>query len=117
MFDKKVKFCSKCDRFKCKFCDDQFDGKKETTSFHQIKSDLTKYDTDSATMIVDLGCPNSVIGIKDVERFIKCLSQFQQESLEMVTVDENFKFGPSGPYKCSEKIRIPIGRKEGLMWQ
>ena len=91
MFDKKVKFCSMCNGYKCKLCDDHFDGKKESTFFHQIKSDLTKYDTQSATMIVDLGCPNSVLGVADVERFIKCLSHFQQENLEIVSVDENFK--------------------------
>ena len=116
MSDKKVKFCGMCDGFKCKLCDDHFDGKKQTTSFHQIKSDLTKYDKDKATMIVDLGCPNSVLGVADVDRFRKSLSHFQQENLEIVDVDENFKFGPSGPYRCSEKIKIPIGRKEKTRW-
>ena len=85
MSDKKVKFCTMCDGFTCKLCDKHFDGKKETTSFHQINNDLTKCETDSATMVVDLGCPNSVIGVADVNRFMKCLSHFQQDNLEMKT--------------------------------
>ena len=67
-------------------------------------------------MIVDLGCPNSVLGVQDVEEFIKCLSQFQQEHMKFMHVDEKFKFGPSGPYKCSRKMKIPIGSDKSTFW-
>ena len=104
--------------FKCKFCDRTFDKKRplKTTAFHQIKKDLTTFDGDKAKMIVDLGCPNSVLGVCDVETFRKCLSHFQQENMEMLDVDEKFKFGPSGPYKCSKKMRIPIGTEKNTLW-
>ena len=45
-------------------------------------------------MVVDLGCPKSVLGVSDVETFEKCLSHVQQENIEMVDVDEQFMFGP-----------------------
>ena len=113
MADKSVKFCNECDGNNCKECDEKFHGKEhlQTTTFHQINVDLTKSDTDSARMIVDLGCPNSVIGDGDVKKFIKSLSHYQQENLELIEADDKFKFGPSGPYKCAQKLRIPIGRK------
>ena len=34
----------------------------------------------------------------------------------MIDVDEKFKFGPSGPYPCSEKMEIPIKTEEGSLW-
>jgi hypothetical protein len=117
--DRHVRFCEMCDEsYRCKLCDKTFDRKKtfETTSYHQIQKDLTRVDKGKANMIVDLGCPNSVLGVSDVETFISCLSQFQQEHLEMIDVDDNFKFGPSGPYKCSRKMKIPIGSEEATFW-
>ena len=99
MADKSVKFCNECDGNNCKECDEKFHGKEplQTTTFHQINLDLTKSDADSARMIVDLGCPNSVIGDGDVKKFIKSLSHYQQENLELIEADDKFKFGPSGP--------------------
>ena len=114
--DKVVRFCKMCNRGvkcdQCKFCDKYFDGKTNmrTTSFHQIGNDLSKRNKDRAKMICDLGCPNSVIGAADVEIFRKSLLRYQQESIQLIEVDENFKFGPSGPYHCAQKIRIPIER-------
>ena len=73
--------------------------KLHTTSFLQLKTDISVYSVDKATdMIIDIGCPRSVIGTKDVDRFIRNLSRNQQDNLEFQEVDENFKFGPSGPY-------------------
>ena len=121
--DKTVRFCVMCTRGlackKCKLCDKMFDEKKplRTTAFHQVKNVLmTTGVRDKARMIVDLGCPNSVIGVSDVEKFRKSLSHYQQENTELLSVDENFKFGPSGPYHCSKKMRIPIGRKGTAFW-
>ena len=104
--DQVVQFCNDCDNeYSCKICDKVFDKQKprETTSFHQIKKDLTVFHSDKTHMIVDLGCPNSVIGARDVNGFKKCLSDFQQENIEMIAVDDKFKFGPSGPYKSTKR--------------
>ena len=67
-------------------------------------------------MIADLGCPNSVLGSNDEEKFIKSLSKFQQENLEIVKVDEKVKFGPSKPYSCSHKIRFPMSCGSSVFW-
>ena len=111
--DKRVQFCLKClPGYRCKLCDRTFDDKtkRHSTSFHQFKVDFTAYAVkDSSTnMIADIGCPRTVIGAKDVERFVENLSKEQQDDLEILDVDENFKFGPSGPYPCFRKIRFPI---------
>jgi hypothetical protein len=59
-------------------------------------------------MIADIGCPITVIGFEDVKKFIGNLSQYQQDNLEVHEVGENFKFGPSGPYRCSRKLKFTI---------
>ena len=41
---------------------------------------------------------------------------FQEENLKIIEVDEGFKFGPSGPYTCSKKIKIPIGSARKPLW-
>ena len=118
MTGKKVKFCISCsNETSCSSCDKMFGNRKlQSTSFLQIHEDITTFYTKSGTdMITDIGCPNSVIGEADVDRFIENLSQFQQNNLEMLDVDEKFKFGPSGPYSCAHKLRIPIKTEEGTL--
>ena len=61
-------------------------------------------------ILVDIGCPNSVISVHDFPNLKKNLSRFQRENLKMRDVEEKFKFGPSGPYKCSKRIRFPISK-------
>lgn len=79
------------------------------TTFHQIKKDITSFVSDNSNeMIADIGCPNSVIGLKDVSNFKRGLSNFQHQNMKVLKVNENFKFGPSGPYNSSQKIRFPI---------
>ena len=103
----------------CMFCDKTFDRRKrhQTTSVHQISNDITVFQSENCTqMICDLGCPNTVIGIGDRGVFVSNLAEFQKERLETIQVDENFKFGPSGPFKCSEKLRFPIKNKTNALW-
>ena len=106
------------DKSKCIVCDNIFDKRKhlETTSFHQIEKDLTAISNDKARMIVDTGCPNSLLGIDDIEKFESSLSHVQQQNLEVIKVDQKFMFGPSGPYKCSEKLCFPIRNNEDILW-
>ena len=67
-------------------------------------------------MILDLGCPNSVISEKDKDLFIQNLSEFQQQNLVIVETDEKFKFGPSGPYSCRQKLRFCIQDETNYLW-
>lgn len=112
---KQVRFCIGCKGDQCEKCailssrKQELETHVESVTFHQIKTDITCYVSEnSREMIADIGCPNSVIGIKDVSNFKRGLSKFQLENLEVVDVDEKFKFGPSGPYRCSKKMRFPI---------
>ena len=57
-----------------------------------------------------------MIGAKDVENFVRKLSKAQQEDLEVVPADDKFKFGPSGPFHCSEKLRFPIRVNLDMRW-
>ena len=75
---KRVKFCVHVGSNTCNLCENAFrsKGAHENTTFHQIKTDLTCYISgDSESMIVDLGCPNTVISRKDKERFIQLASK------------------------------------------
>ena len=88
-------------------CDHSRKSPLPTKSFHQIKHDISVHVAENSTkMIADLGCPNSVISEDDVKTFIGNLSKFQREQLTTKKVDEHFKFGPSGPYKCNEKTQF-----------
>ena len=114
---KRVQFCRKCrPGYECRSCDKTFEKNKNvnlhTTSFHQCR-DITSYSVDkSREMIADIGCPHTLIGSKDEKNFNRNLSKFQQENLEIRKVDENFKFGPSGPYRCFRKLSFPIETSE-----
>ena len=119
MTDKRVKFCPNCDSSKCNVCDKTFDTKKQLqpSTFHQIKSDFTTFVTqNNSEIIVDIGCPNSVISIKDENKFRNNLNKFQQENLRIIEIDEKFKFGPSGPYRNIEKLRFPIRNGVKVFW-
>ena len=87
-------------------CDKTFEGKSylPSTSFHQMNDISTYVSAWSNEMIVDLDCPNSVIGRKDEKNFYRNLSKYQRENLLVVSAEENFKFGPSGPFRCKEKL-------------
>ena len=120
--DKKVKFCNTSDcgkRNECELCENVFRKRStlRSTTVHHVKGDLVNYVNKARDdMIADIGCPNSVISSKDVDIFVRNLSQFQQDNLEMISADEKFKFGPSGPFGCSEKLRFPIKVDSKPFW-
>ena len=118
--DKKVTFCVHIGNQKeCKLCENVFKRKNHfsTTTVHQVKKDIVSYVTQNRNdMIADIGCPNSVISNRDVSNFVQNLSKFQQQNLEMVSADDKFKFGPSGPFECREKLRFPIEVDSKLFW-
>ena len=98
-------------------CDHSRKSPLPTNSFHQIKHDISVHVAENSTkMIADLGCPNSVISEDDVKTFIGNLSKFQREQLTTKKVDEHFKFGPSGPYKCKEKLNFPVKNGSDFLW-
>ena len=117
----KVRFCTKC-AFSlddgCNKCEKLFYDKPRST-FHQVKEDITTTSyvcMKKTNMIADLGCPNTVISANDAEVFANSLTEFQRDNLEYIEVKENFKFGPSGPFKCIRKLRFPIKKEPKPLW-
>ena len=103
--DQQVKFCVHINGGHCNVCVHRTKRKSPLpiNSFHQIKQDITVFIAENATtMIVDIRCPNSVISVDDIRNIKSNLNQFQKENLQIRKVVESFKFGHSGPYKCSE---------------
>ena len=92
--DSNVRFCKMCDKgVQCKQCDKTFDENKHlmTTSFHQIKKDLSMCDRDKAKIIVDLGCPNSVIGVSECSRNVFHI--FSKKTLRLLMSMTNLSLG------------------------
>ena len=118
----RVRFCNTNDcrqQNKCEMCRKTLErkGKMHSTTVHHLKNDIVEYQVETANdMIVDLGCPNSVIGAKDVDNFVRKLSKAQKENIEEIPADDKFKFGPSGPFYCSKKLRFPIRVNSDLRW-
>ena len=114
-----VKFCRNCtDCNICEECDERFRRKEmfKTTAVHVIKKDITGFSTKKNGIIVDSGCPNSVMGSKDANEFMESMTEFQKEKLENLKDEENFNVGPSGPYGCTEKLRFPIRNGNEIFW-
>jgi hypothetical protein len=110
--EKIVRFCVHVGGKQCNTCETM-----PSTAFHQIQTDITCFiSEDSTCMIADIGCPNSVISNKDKVIFTRNLSKFQQQQIQMVKTQEKFKFGPSGPYSCAEKLRFPLQNGSKLLW-
>ena len=95
--DKLVRFCVMCSRGlacdKCKLCDKLFDEKRQmrtTTTFHQIGKDLQTGVKDKARMVCDLGCPNSVIGVSNVERPLVAKDRSLTQMVRTCIIDSHY---------------------------
>ena len=53
-------------------------------------------------MIVDSGCPRSLMGSKELEKL-----NWTDYKIEHVK-EENFRFGPSKTYPSNKKIKLPV---------
>ena len=113
---KLLRFCVHVGEEKCDQCENVLGRRLPSIAFHQ-RTDVSWFLAEkSSTMIADLGCPNTVIGKTDENKFIKSLSKYQQLHLKRVRSNEKFKFGPSGPYLCDEKLRFPVQNGPKLLW-
>ena len=59
-------------------------------------------------MIIDIGCPRSLLGMKEYKRLLKSLSPSQLERLREYKASEKFRFGPSRTYDSWLKVEIPL---------
>ena len=59
-------------------------------------------------MILDIGCPRSLMGLKQYERFKKALSESELEKVLEFPCNEKFRFGPSKLYNSIIRIELPL---------
>ena len=107
---KRVKFCLECDERKsCKLFDKTFEGKSylPSTSFHQMNDISTYVSAWSNEMIVDLDCPNSVIGRKDEKNFYRNLSKYQRENLLVVSAEETLSLDQVDHFDARKNSDFP----------
>ena len=50
-------------------------------------------------MIVDIGCPRSLMGIKEYETLLNSLTPSEVDGIKEFAASEKFKFGPSKLYE------------------
>ena len=59
-------------------------------------------------MIVDIGCPRSLMGKKEYRKLLKSLSSSRLERVKEFKACERFRFGPSRAYEALFKVEIPL---------
>ena len=62
-------------------------------------------------MIVDIGCPRSLMGRKEYEKFRDSLSSSELKSIKESKASEKFRFGPSRTYDSCLRIEMPMNIK------
>ena len=62
-------------------------------------------------MIVDIGCPRSLMGIKEYENYKDSLSSFELRRIKEFQASEKFRFGPSRIYDARFRIEMPMNVK------
>ena len=62
-------------------------------------------------MVVDIGCPRSLLGRKEYERFLKSLPPSERRRIREDKASEKFRFGPSRTYESRSRIEIPMNIK------
>jgi hypothetical protein len=62
-------------------------------------------------MVVDIGCPRSLLGRKEYERFLKSLSESSRRNIREYKASEKFRFGPSRTYESRSRIEITMSIK------
>jgi hypothetical protein len=58
-------------------------------------------------MVVDTGCPKSLVGIQWLKKYLK-MRNITKDQLKTKTCSQKFRFGPSGVYEAKEIMEIPI---------
>ena len=67
-------------------------------------------------MIVDIGCPRSLMGSNEYKRLRESFSSSEKRSIKECGAKEKFRFGPSRTYGSELRVEIPFyikGEKVG----
>ena len=59
-------------------------------------------------MILDIGCPKSLMGFNEYTSLVSTLSEDEKKMISKYTCNNKFKFGPSKVYKATFRVRLPL---------
>ena len=59
-------------------------------------------------MIVDIGCPRSLMGKKEYRKLLKSLSSSDRARIKEYKASEKFRFGPSRAYDSLLRVEMPL---------
>jgi hypothetical protein len=73
----------------------------------EIGVEFLKEVTKNQAMILDTGCPDSLVGKEWVEEYLK-KRDLTKDQLKKMTCSQKFCFGPSKVFEAKEVLEIPI---------
>ena len=82
-----------------KYYDEVFVNDEEFSGNKSVQNQL---------MIVDIGCPRSLMGNKEYKKLLSSLSSSELRNIKEFKANEKFRFGPSRSYNSLLKIEIPL---------
>ena len=59
-------------------------------------------------MILDIGCPKSLMGLNEYKSLKSTLTQDEKQLIEEFPCNKKFKFGPSKVYEASFRVVFPL---------
>jgi hypothetical protein len=81
-------------------------------SILDVENDLfLKDDTTVESMLVDMGCPQSMVGRTYLEKYLS-KNKILMEDLEVKKCSQKFCFGPSKVYESTLLVKLPITIKQ-----
>ena len=84
---------------------------KEIIINHSREVLFTKEVEEVETMIVDTGCPKTLVGRDWLARYL-CANDIRKEDLESRSCSQNFRFGDGPVFHCTEIVSVPVVWKE-----
>ena len=80
-------------------------------AYHKVlisNEDIEKITNPNQFMIVDIGCPRSLMGINEFNIFKESQVIKEQGNMKVNQCFEKFKFGPSKPYVSNFRVEVDL---------
>ena len=84
---------------------------KEIIIDHTMDVHFTKEVDEVEAMIVDTGCPKTLVGREWLDRYL-CVNDIRKEDLESKFCSQDFRFGNGPVFNSAEIISLPVAWKE-----
>ena len=96
-------------------CDDIKEVFYVDKEYHEVFVNDEEFSADARKkkqlMVVDIGCPRSLLGFEEYERFKDSLSSCELRKVKEFEANEKFRFGPSRVYDSRLRIEMPLNVK------